>query len=110
MSKRNENGERKPIQKIDVGTYQFDGIYPNKKSVYQPSFILFGKDGVTYSVSGYLARQLAEFEKTLPNIEFEITTEKLYDKKFSKDFLSLVELKKLEDKKKLTSQVKLTGF
>ena len=109
MSKKT-NGERKPIQKLDVGTYQFEGVYPNKKSVYQPSFILFGKDGVTYSVSGYLAKQLAEFEKTLSNIEFEITTEKLYDKKFSKDFLSLVELKKLKDKERPTSQVKLTGF
>ena len=109
MSKK-PNEERKPIQKLDVGTYQFEGVYPNKKSVYQPSFILFGKDGVTYSVSGYLAKQLAEFEKTLSNIEFEITTEKLYDKKFSKDFLSLVELKKLKDKERPTNQVKLTGF
>ena len=110
MPKKNENGERKPIQRIDVGTYQFEGIIPNKKSIYQPSYILFGKDGNTYSTSGYLAKQLAEFEKTLSNIEFEITTEKLYDKKFSKDFLNLVELKKLKDKERPTSQVKLTGF
>ena len=110
MPKRNENGERKPIQKLDVGTYQFEGIFPNEKSIYQPSYILFGRDGITYSVSGYLAKQLEEYEDRLFDIEFEITTEKLHDKKFNKDFLNLVELKKLKDKKRLTSQVKLTGF
>ena len=109
MSKK-PNGERKPIQKLDVGTYQFEGIIPNEKSIYQPSYILFGKDGNTYSTSGHLAKQLEKFEDRLYTIEFEITVENLFDKRFKKIFLNLVELKKLKDKEKLTSQVKLTGF
>ena len=109
MSKK-PNEERKPIQKLDVGTYQFEGIIPNEKSIYQPSYILFGKDGNTYSTSGHLAKQLEKFEDRLYTIEFEITVENLFDKRFKKIFLNLVELKKLKDKEKLTSQVKLTGF
>ena len=72
--------------------------------------MLFGKDGITYSTSGHLAKQLEEYEDRLSNIEFEITTESLFDKRFKKDFLNLVELKKLKDKEKPLSQVKLTGF
>ena len=74
--------------------------------------MLFGKDGITYSTSGHLAKQLKEYEyeDRLSNIEFEITTESLFDKRFKKDFLNLVEIKKLKDKERPTSQVKLTGF
>ena len=110
MPKKNGNEERKPIQKLDVGTYQFEGIIPNEKSIYQPSYLLFGKDGITYSTSGHLAKQLEEYEDRLSSIEFEITTESLFDKRFKKDFLNLVEIKKLKDKEKPLSQVKLTGF
>ena len=109
MSKK-PNGERKPIQKIKAGIYEIESIIGNPKSRYPPSFMLFGKDGNTYSTSGHLAKQLEKFEDRLYTIEFEITVENLFDKRFKKIFLNLVELKKLKDKEKLTSQVKLTGF
>ena len=110
MPKRNENGERKPIQKITSGLYEIEGIIENEKSKFQPSFLLFGKDGITYSVSGHLAKQLEEYEDRLLSIEFSMEIEELYSEKFDKSFLNLVELKKLKDKERPTNQVKLTGF
>ncbi len=110
MPKRNENGERKPIQQIKAGIYEIEGIIENPKSKYQPSFMFFGKDGNTYSTSGHLAKQLEEYEDRLLSIEFSMEIEELYSEKFDKPFFNLVELKKLKDKERPTSQVKLTGF
>ena len=110
MPKKNGNEERKPIQRIGVGVYQFEGIIPNEKSIYQPSYLLFGKDGITYSTSGHLAKQLKEYFDRLQDIEFSMEVEELFSNKFGKPFLNLVELKKLKDKERPASQVKLTGF
>ena len=107
---KKSNGERKPIQKITSGLYEIEGIIENEKSKFQPSFLLFGKDGTTYSVSGHLAKQLEEYFDRLQSIEFSMEVEELYSEKFDKPFLDLVELKKLKDKERPTSQVKLTGF
>ena len=110
MPKKNGNEERKPIQQIKAGIYEIEGIIENPKSRYQPSFMFFGKDGNTYSTSGHLAKQIKEYEDRLSSIEFSMEVEELYNKKFDKPFLNLVELKKLKDKERPTSQVKLTGF
>ena len=110
MPKKNGNEERKPIQQIKAGIYEIESIIGNPKSRYPPSFMLFGKDGNTYSTSGHLAKQIKEYEDRLSSIEFSMEVEELFSNKFGKPFLNLVELKKLKDKERTTSQVKLTGF
>ena len=110
MPNKSGSGERKPIEKLTEGIYEIVGIIPNKKSIYQPSYILFGKNGITYSASGHVAKQLSEYQDRLSKMEFKLEVEKIFNKKFKKDMLNLVELTKIKDKEMPKTQVKLTGF
>ena len=105
-----KNGDKQPIEKIVEGTYEIEGLYYNDKSKFKPSYLLFGTNGKTYSASGHLAKQLEEYVDILSNVIFEMTVEKVTDKRFNKDFYSLVSLKKIGNKELPQKQTELIGF
>lgn len=110
MENETERKEEKPaIKNLTKGSFLIEGIFRNEKSVFQPSYILFGVNDMTYSAGGTVARQIEENFDKLKDITFQLDIEEGFSEKFKKPYLYIESVTKVADKA-TTRKINFKGF